>query len=135
MGPVSTFALADETTGRRISDTLFLMSDFPNDHDTTSRSVHGAGNSAHGSEESAPLQNALQAWENEVKTRLSNLRDAADEVEAAAAQHNEAKKKYRNLYRKAETDGIIKTIGKTALRDAGIPTPTTHRRKRGASSN
>lgn len=125
MESVSTFALADETTERRISDTLFLMSDFPNEHDTTSRTVHGADNSAHGYEESAPLQNALQAWENEVKTRLSNLRDAADEVEAAAAQHNEAQKKYRRLYRKAETDGIIKTIGKTALRDAGIPTPKT----------
>lgn len=124
----STFALANQNTRHRRFGILADMSSYEPDQQTDALS--GAKNSGTPPEDSAPLQDAIQAWESEVKNRLSDLKKSADDVDEAELQYRDAQKTYRNLYRKAETDGIIRSIGKSALRDAGIPAPVTRRRKR-----
>lgn len=97
------------------------------DHSDDSSNVRKSGHSG-------SLKDAVESWENEVTSRLEELRSSADKLETLREKHQEAEKEYRNLYRKAETDGIIRVIGKSALKDAGIPTPVQRRKRRRTST-
>lgn len=76
------------------------------------------------------LEIALANWKNSAQQQLNELSEAAKKIEETKQAHLQAKATYRALWNQAQRNGLIDQIGRQKLKEAGIPAPTTAKKKK-----